>query len=138
MKQELRVIRGYCNALNWTCDENGEGVLSTEVPGENGASKTVWVVANSEVVEISVQSGFAVDEDDDFPGIISTMMLNLNSKMEYGFWCLELLGGKQIASIMHNQAPEDLDKNTFRTIATKLVSACGSLETTVASNFVEP
>jgi hypothetical protein len=138
MKQELSAIREYCNTLNWSCEVKGDGVLSTEVPGENGVIKTVWVVAGSEVVEISVQSGFAVDEDDDFPGIISTMMLNLNSKMDYGFWCLESLGGKQIASIMHNQAPEDLDKNTFRTIATKLVSACAGLETTMAANFVEP
>ena len=96
------------------------------------------MVAGSEVVEISVQSGFVVDEDEVFPGIISTMMLNLNSKMDYGFWCLESIGGKRIASIMHNQAPEDLDRKTFRTITTKLVSTCASLETTMAAGFAEP
>ena len=47
------------------------------------------------------------------------MMLNLNSKMDYGFWCMESLGGKKVASVMHNQAPEDLDKATFRKIAPK-------------------
>lgn len=135
MKQELQVLKRYCDSLGWPTEEKSDTAFYTGVPGEQGENKILWVVSTTGLVEMSVQSGFAVDEDDGFPGVVSTMMLNLNSKMDYGFWCLESLSGKKVASVMHNQEPEDLDKQTFRNIATKLVTSCESFEKAMASNF---
>ena len=58
MKQELSVLKRYCDALNWSCEEKSESVLSAEVVGEEGERKTLWIVSTTDVVEMSVQSGF--------------------------------------------------------------------------------
>ena len=133
MIEELRVLKSFCNAFGWPTEESDERVFRTEVPTESGERKTFWILSTDNLIELSVQSGLSFAEETGFPGIVSTMMLNLNSKMDYGFWCLESLSGNEVASVMHNIAPEDLDKATFRAIVTKMVSSCASFEKTIAS-----
>ena len=132
MNQELKPLKGYCENFGWAVEERADNTFTAEVTGEGGQEKTVWIVSTNGVVELSVQSGLVFDEDDDFPGFLSTMMLRLNSKMDYGFWCTEKLSGKKIASIMHNLPPENLDKASFKTMVGKMTASCLELEKSLA------
>lgn len=133
MKTELNRLAKYCGKYGWPYEEKAENTFYATVPGKDKESKILWIVLTDGLIEFSIQSDFSVAASEDFVGLLSTFMLNMNSKVDFGFWCIEELNDRKIASMMHNEAPEDIDQTVFKKIVDSMLNTCSILEETAKS-----
>ncbi len=121
-------LQALADANGWvTSDLNAKrAVIKFELA--SGRTQTLYAIDVGEVVELSVPSLLVFDTVDDVPHDLAVTCLRRSAKAKVGFWCLELIEGKQAFSIMWNLPHRHLDAQTFGAVVRALVVGCDELE----------
>lgn len=124
-------IQKYCNANNWNLSEIDSKKAILKFSMQSGRTQTCYIIRYDNTLEFSVPSMAAFDSEEKVPHLFSTLLLKRNASRKYGFWCIEMIGGKHVFSAMHNAELSLMDAEYFRKVVSALVSECDDFETTI-------
>ena len=125
-------ILRYCNSLGWKISDINDVRTILKFSMDSGSTQTLFIIRYGETLEFSCPSGLKFDTTGDVPGWLATALLCKNQEYKVGFWCIEVIEGRQALSIMHNAEISLIDVNYFKGVVNKLIHECDDLEQTVA------
>ena len=125
-------ISRYCNSLGWRINDINNHRTIIKFGMNSGSTQTLFIIRYGNTLEFSCPSGLKFDSAGDVPAWLSAALLCKNREYKVGFWCLEVIEGRQALSIMHNAEISLIDVNYFGSIIDHLVKECDDLEQTVA------
>ncbi len=117
----------------WTLAEISDDRAVLKLEGESGREQTVYILKYPHTVEFSVPSELSFRTDRNL-GEASTYLLQHNSDLRIGFWCLEKIEGRWTFEIMHNEPLDQLEGDYFGDIVESLVKECDDFETAMAED----
>jgi hypothetical protein len=123
------VVVQLATANGWAVHEASErrAIIRFDLP--SGRTQTLYAIPLGPVVELSVPSILVFDGVDDVPRELMAAVLRRNAKAKVGFWCLEVIDGKHVLSLMWNLPRRLLDEDLFGEVVRALVVGCDEFET---------
>ncbi|MBF2064453.1 MAG: hypothetical protein IGS39_08530 [Calothrix sp. C42_A2020_038] len=118
----------YCSQLGWKIGDINDSRAVLKFVMESGSTQILYIIRHGYTLEFSVPSGINYESADDVPGWISTRLLAQNSQYKIGFWCIELISGRYVISIMHNTIISLMNIEYFQAVVTALVATCDEFE----------
>lgn len=123
-----KAIQAFAEANEWEAAELDADKAIFEFEMESGRTQTVYVIPYEDVVEFSVPSAASFESEEDIPHEASTILLQRNSQLKLGFWCMEEIEDEWCYEIMHNESFEELDEENFAEIVEALINECDEFE----------
>lgn len=119
-------IKRFCKAHAWEIYEINEKKVKLKFQAESGNTHSLFVYRYDKdmLLEFSVPSGLSFPSGDQMPHGLSTILLERNSKLKLGFWCVEQLEDERTYTVIHNEEIGLLNSDYFGRIARRLVEQC--------------
>jgi hypothetical protein len=125
------MIQSYAAQQGWPLADINDhrAILQFKMP--SGRAQTLYILKYENTLEFSVPSAAGFPSQDSIPHMLSTLLLQKNTKNRFGFWCIEEIGGKQVYSYMHNAELQLLTAEYFGRVVAVLVNECDAFEATL-------
>jgi hypothetical protein len=118
-------VKGLAEANEWEVAESDKDLAVIEFETEGGDTMGVFIARYDDFVEFTVPSVSIFESEEEIPHEASTYLLQRNSELPLGFWCMETSDdGAMFYSIMHNEPLGMMDGETFADIVTTMLDEC--------------
>jgi len=96
-------IQKYCSKLGWNIAEIDNNHAFINFSGGSGHKIPLMILRHDNSLDFSILTRLSFDTETDIPHDVSTVLLQRNSSLEFGFWCIQMLeGNKPVFVLMHN------------------------------------
>ena len=121
-------IRVYCRAANWEIADLEDQSARLEFHMESGRQQVVFITQREKLIEFAVPSLMSFESADDIDADIAIELLERNSRLNIGFWCLATVDDEFTFTAMHNINRDHLNDETFVHIVNVMINECDQVE----------
>jgi hypothetical protein len=124
-------VQAYCDTRAWKLSEvdDRHAVLKFAMP--SGRSQILYILKYEDVIEFSVPSLAAYEQEEELPHYLSSILMKMNAKNKIGFWCIEQIGTRFVYSYMHNAELASINEDNFLKIVETVVTQTDNFEGTL-------
>ncbi|WP_217357045.1 MULTISPECIES: hypothetical protein [unclassified Dolichospermum] len=126
-------IQNFCQTVGWNLYSIDDTIAILRFNMDSGSTQTVFIIKYDSTLEFSCPSSLKLDDIDDIPHRLSTLLLKKNAGYKFGFWSIKEIANKQIFSIIHNAEMSLIDINYFCKIVDRLIQECDEFEQAIAN-----
>lgn len=121
-------IREYCRAASWEIADLEDQSARLEFHMDSGRQQVVFITQREKLIEFAVPSVISFELADDIDADIAIELLERNSRLNIGFWCLATVDDEYTFTAMYNIDRDQLNDEAFAHIVNILINECDQVE----------